>query len=102
MWTVEYTKRFLKELAALPLEIQSRVEPIIFEELESENPFDLGYLEKMKGYPDKYKIRVGDYRIGITVDNWINIFKMGDLFPIPHSQKIHTVTHQGAECSYHY
>ena len=68
MWTVEYTKRFLKELAALPLEIQSRVEPIIFEELESENPFVLGYLEKMKGYPDKYKIRVGDYRIGITVD----------------------------------
>jgi mRNA interferase RelE/StbE len=68
MWTVEYTKRFLKELAALPLEIQSRVEPIIFEELESENPFVLGYLEKMKGYPDKYKIRVGDYRIGIAAD----------------------------------
>jgi mRNA interferase RelE/StbE len=22
----------------------------------------------MKGYPDKYKIRVGDYRIGLTVD----------------------------------
>ena len=22
----------------------------------------------MKGYPDKYKIRVGDYRIGITLD----------------------------------
>jgi mRNA interferase RelE/StbE len=68
MWKVEYTKRFLKELAALPVEIQSRVEPIIFQELESENPFELGYLEKLKGYPDKYKIRVGDYRIGITVE----------------------------------
>jgi mRNA interferase RelE/StbE len=22
----------------------------------------------MKGYPNKYKIRVGDYRIGITVE----------------------------------
>lgn len=71
MWTIEYTKRFLKELAALPLEIQSRVEPIIFEELESENPFALGYLEKMKGYTDKYKIRVGDYRIGLTADKKI-------------------------------
>lgn len=68
MWTVEYTKRFLKELSALSIEMRSRVEPIIFQELESENPFDLGYLEKMKGYPDKYKIRVGDYRIGITAE----------------------------------
>ena len=68
MWKVEYTKRFLKDLAALPLEIQTRVEPIIFQELESENPFDLGYLEKMTGYADKYKIRLGDYRIGITID----------------------------------
>jgi len=22
----------------------------------------------MTGYPDKYKIRIGDYRIGITID----------------------------------
>jgi mRNA-degrading endonuclease RelE of RelBE toxin-antitoxin system len=40
MWKVEYTKRFLKELANLPLEIQERVEPIIFQELEAENPFE--------------------------------------------------------------
>ena len=72
MWTVEYTKRFLKELAALPVEVQERVEPIVFQELESENPFELGYLKKMKGYSDKYKIRVGDYRIGITIDKSTN------------------------------
>jgi mRNA interferase RelE/StbE len=52
----------------LPTEIQERVEPIVFEELESDNPFELGYLEKLKGYSDKYKIRVGNYRIGITLD----------------------------------
>ena len=68
MWQVEYTNRFIKELAALPAEIKSRIEPIVFQSWESENPFALGYLEKMKGYPDKYKIRVGDYRIGLTVD----------------------------------
>ncbi|MEH1856154.1 MAG: hypothetical protein V7L11_31830 [Nostoc sp.] len=45
--------------------MQARIEPIVFQELESENPFDLGYLQKMKGYDDKYKIRVGDYRIDI-------------------------------------
>jgi mRNA interferase RelE/StbE len=68
MWKVEYTKKFLKELADLPQDVQPRIEPIVFQELESENPFDLGYLQKMKGYDDKYKIRVGDYRIGISVD----------------------------------
>lgn len=68
MWKVEYTKRFLKDLAALTAEVQSRVEPIIFQELESDNPFGLGYLEKLTGYTDKYKIRVGDYRIGLSID----------------------------------
>lgn len=68
MWKVEYTKKFLKELASLPQDVQSRIEAIVFIELEIENPFELAYLGKMKGYKDKYKIRVGDYRIGLTLD----------------------------------
>ena len=68
MWTVEYIKRFLKDLADLPTDIKTRVEAIVFEELETGNPFDLGYLEKMKGYSDQYKFRVGDYRVGVTIE----------------------------------
>ena len=68
MWKVNYTKKFLKELASLPQDIQSRIEKIVFNELERENPYSLGYLNKMKGHKDKYKIRVGDYRIGLTLD----------------------------------
>ena len=41
---------------------------IVFEELEVENPFDLGYLEKMKDYSDQYKFWVGDYRVGVTIE----------------------------------
>lgn len=44
------------------------METIVFQELKVENPFNLGYLEKMTGYTDKYKIRVGDHRIGLTVN----------------------------------
>lgn len=73
MWKVEYTNRFLKELAELPKEIQSQAEGIVFHELLTANPFSLGYLERMKGYSDKYKIRVGDYRIGITIDKKNNL-----------------------------
>lgn len=68
MWKIEYNKKFLKELSSLPKEIQSRVELIVFNELETQNPFELGYISKMKGFKDKYKIRVGDYRIGLTID----------------------------------
>jgi mRNA interferase RelE/StbE len=68
MWKVEYKKRFLKELSKLPEDVQSQAEKIVFEDLINENPFDLGYLEQMRGYPGKYKIRIGQYRIGITID----------------------------------
>ena len=68
MWKVEYTRRFIKELSELPKEIQARGEGIVFGELVSANPFSLRYLERMTGYPGKYKIRIGSHRMGITVD----------------------------------
>ncbi len=66
-WKVEYTKIFLKELAALPKDIQIRGEKLAFYELTSQNPFELGYVEQMTGFPDKFKIRLGSYRMGITI-----------------------------------
>ncbi len=68
MWKVEYKKRFLKELSKLPEGVQAQVEKTVFKDLICENPFGLGVLEQMKGYPGKYKIRMGQYRIGITLD----------------------------------
>jgi mRNA interferase RelE/StbE len=73
MWKIEYAKRFLKELSELPEEIRTQAESIVFEELLTNNPFGLGYVERMRGYPDKYKIRIGDYRIGITIDKKNNL-----------------------------
>jgi len=67
MWKVEYKKRFLKELSKLPDGVQAQAEKVVFDDLICENPFDLGYLEQMKGYPLKYKVRIGHYRIGVTV-----------------------------------
>lgn len=42
-WRIEYTKRFLKDLARLPKEIRNQVEEIVFEEID--NPFKVGYIE---------------------------------------------------------
>jgi mRNA interferase RelE/StbE len=57
MRKIEYTKRFLKELSRLPQEMRAKAERIVFDELVSADPFELGYIERMTGYPGKYKIR---------------------------------------------
>jgi len=66
-WNVEYTKTFLKELAHLPTKIRMRGEEIAFKELPFENPYRLKYIEQMIGYSGQYKIRIGNYRMGITI-----------------------------------
>jgi mRNA interferase RelE/StbE len=58
----------LKELVRLPKDIRKKAEAIAFEEISDRDPFSLGYIEKMKGYGDKFKIRLGDYR------NWADHF----------------------------
>ncbi|MEI6233932.1 MAG: type II toxin-antitoxin system RelE/ParE family toxin [Planctomycetota bacterium] len=67
MWRVEYQKRFLKELAALPNPFRKRIETFAFNEMPGQNPFGLGCIEKMAGYPDKYKARFGEFRAGLTI-----------------------------------
>ncbi len=69
MWKTEYKRTFLKELSKLPAETRTRIEKIVFKELICENPYILGYIEKLKGHENKFKIRVSDYRIGLTIDN---------------------------------
>ncbi len=69
MWEIKYTKRFLKELSKLPRDIRERAEKIVFKEIKDKNPFSLGYIERLKTSKDKYKIRIGDYRIGLKIDS---------------------------------
>ncbi|MDD2716130.1 MAG: hypothetical protein PHW04_09565 [Candidatus Wallbacteria bacterium] len=57
MWKVEFTKRFLKELAELPKEIRIRVETIVFKELSDNNPFALGYNVEMHPLLSRCKSR---------------------------------------------
>lgn len=64
--TVKYRKRFLKELANLPPKIRIRVEKFVFEELPGMTDISkAGSIEKMHGYEGCYKVRFGQYRMGI-------------------------------------
>lgn len=69
---VEYSKKFLKELAAVPGDIRSKIESFVFEELVSTSSiYEIGKVEKMKGYDGFYKVRFGNYRLGLVIENEI-------------------------------
>ncbi len=67
-WQVQYKRTFLKEMANLPGNVRGRVEAIAFGADIQEDPFLAGKTQKLVGYPSYYKIRVGDYRIGVFID----------------------------------
>lgn len=72
---MKYKKRFLKDLARLPSRDRDRIEKIVFHELpEMKNSMEYQKLQKLVGYTNYYKIRVGDYRIGILVNDQNNTF----------------------------
>ncbi len=68
MWEVRYTRTFLKELADLPKGVRERAEEIVFGEPIRQDPFLGGKVQKLVGYRGYYKLRVGNYRIGIRLD----------------------------------
>jgi mRNA interferase RelE/StbE len=68
MWEAVYARTFMKDYERLPPPIQKRVEAIVFGEDIRRDPFLGGRTGKLQGYEDYYRIRVGDYRIGLRLD----------------------------------
>jgi mRNA interferase RelE/StbE len=67
---VLYRKKFLKELAALPSKYRIKIEHFVFTELVSVSSSSAcAKMEKMKGYNDFYKVRFGNYRLGLKFEN---------------------------------
>ena len=71
---VEFRKKFLKELSKLPNPYQNNIEEFVFDILPNYNSLsEIGKIEKMTGYKNYFKIRFGDYRVGIKKENNIII-----------------------------
>jgi mRNA interferase RelE/StbE len=67
---VGYSKKFLKQLASIPNETRVKIEHFVFAELISASSMSsLGKVEKMQGYEGFYKVRFGNYRLGLVIDN---------------------------------
>lgn len=63
-------KRFLKDLAKIPSENRARIETFIFKELDQyQNVEQIGNMKKLKGHNTFYRVRFGNYRVGIRYEN---------------------------------
>jgi mRNA interferase RelE/StbE len=68
MWRVVHTRNFLKDMARLPQHIRKQTEAIAFGQEIAHDPFLGGRALKLEGADRCYRIRVGDYRIGLFID----------------------------------
>lgn len=73
---VLYNKKFLKDLAALPSDDRGRIEKLVFVKILTVKSFrQIEHVEKLTGYQTYYKIRFGNYRVGLQYKNDTLIFE---------------------------
>ena len=67
---VQYRQAFLKDLKQLKSSTSyQRIYDLAFTTLESINTLEeISDIKAMRGYAGRYRIRIGDYRIGIEVN----------------------------------
>lgn len=64
---IEFKKSFARDLKkkAHGIKLRSRVKEIIHEVDNAESPYEIKNIKKLKAEGDYYRIRLGDYRIGL-------------------------------------
>ena len=73
---IKVHKTFLKELSSIPSKERVKIEKFLFEEtIKIDNPFSIPNCRKLKGYTNYYRIRFGNYRAGINIQDDTIIFE---------------------------
>ncbi len=72
---IDFKKSFLKELKKLKNKnLKNSIEECIIQVESSKNATQIKNLKKLAGYDLYYRIRIGDYRIGLKIENEIVYF----------------------------
>ncbi len=72
---IEFTRKFRKQIEGLnDRTIRLKVLSIIDAVVVAEKMVDFPNLKKLTGYKNQYRIRLGNYRIGISINDQTVIF----------------------------
>ena len=67
---INFNKRFLKDLSKIPSKERIKIEEFVFNDLEVFNSIqEVGKIEKLQGYENYYKMRFGNYRVGLKFED---------------------------------
>ena len=71
MIDVKYGERFLKDLKVLKsTPVFDKIHQLCFEELPNyQDTREIKNLKKIQGYEEFYRIKLGDYRVGLRIEN---------------------------------
>ena len=73
---IKVNKKFLKELAGLPVKTRQKAEKLVFDEISvCQDINEISNLKKLSGYKSYYRIRLGQYRIGLRYKEGMLIFE---------------------------
>lgn len=73
---VHFDRKFLKDLVKIPFKDRIKIEQFVFEDCDKLDSFwSLKSAEKLKGYTNFYRIKLGNYRIGIKYESNVVIFE---------------------------
>lgn len=76
---IEFTRKFQKQIdSCTDKRIKLKIAEIIREIIQTESMIGFNNLKKLAGYTNSYRIRLGQYRIGITIDKETVIFAAFD------------------------
>lgn len=65
----EYTNAFIKDVKKTSPEIQSQIKNLIEEINAVDRLGDLPNVKKMKGFSNAFRIRLGEYHVGVFWEN---------------------------------
>lgn len=64
---VKFRDSFNRDIKTLDKKLKSKIESVIINAENAEKITQLGNLKKLKGHPTAYRLRIGDYRIGLFI-----------------------------------
>ena len=86
-YALEFTTESEREFLSLPGDVQWRIKKKMEFFVRAENP--LAYAKKLHGTDDKYRFRIGDYRVIVAPKNRTTIIVILLILKIGHRREVY-------------